>query len=112
MASYLRPGLTAEEASRICMDQCRAMCCRGPLLLELQPAELPAFEAAAIELGVKVKVNRTGDGGGWLKFSDHEGERCPMLHPDTMQCRIYDCRPFRCREFPERPTPGCPISGG
>ena len=25
-------NLTPEEASGICMDQCRAMCCRGPLI--------------------------------------------------------------------------------
>jgi len=31
---------------------------------------------------------------------------CPMLHPATGQCRIYDGRPFGCR------THFCPAAGG
>lgn len=112
MPSYLRPGLTISEASHICMNVCRAMCCRGPLLLELLPPELPAFEEQARKLKVELRVSRGNDGRGWLKFSDYPGERCPMLNPVTFQCRIYDDRPARCRDFPEKQTPGCQISGG
>ena len=112
MPSYLMPGLSQTAASHICMNQCRAMCCRGPLLLELTAAELPRFTDQAAALGVQLRVNRGNDGNGWLKFADHPGERCPMLDPATYQCRIYQQRPQRCRDFPEKLTPGCPISGG
>ena len=112
MPPYLIPGLSVQEASHICMNVCRAMCCRGPLLLELAAEELPSFVEEATMLGVELHMNRSPEGGGWVKFSDHEGERCPMLDPDTFACRIYQRRPERCREFPEKWTPGCPISGG
>jgi len=112
MPSFLIPGLTAEQASRICMDKCRAGCCRGPLLLELTAAEVDDFKRRAVALGLAVTVVRRPDGGGWLRFADYPGERCPMLRPDTFACRIYADRPGRCRRFPERKTPGCAISGG
>ena len=112
MPSFLIPGLTAEQASRICMNECRAGCCRGPLLLELTAAEVDDFKRRAVALGLTVAVARRPDGGGWLRFADYPGERCPMLHPDTFACRIYADRPGRCRRFPERKTPGCAISGG
>ena len=112
MASYLRPGLTISEASHICMNVCHAMCCRGPLLLELLPQELRAFEEHARRLDVNLEVHTADDGRGWLRFADHPGEKCPMLNPVTFRCSIYDDRPARCREFPEKETPGCQISGG
>ena len=112
MPPYLLPGLTPQEASKICMDACRAMCCRGPLLLELDAAEISAFREKAAELGLEATIQEGSGGGGWLKFADHEGERCPMLDPGSWACRIYASRPRRCRQFPEKRTPGCAISGG
>ena len=112
MASFLRPGLTPGQATRICMEQCRAMCCRGPLILELAPREVLPFQRAAGELAVTAQLQVRQDGSGWLRFADHHGERCPLLDPASNACRIYEQRPQRCREFPERPTPGCAISGG
>ena len=112
MPSFLIPGLTAEQASRICMAECRAGCCRGPLLLELTAAEVSDFKRRAVALGLAVSIVRRPDSSGWLRFADYPGERCPMLHPDTFACRIYADRPGRCRRFPERKTPGCAISGG
>ncbi len=118
MASYLMPGLTGEIASRICMTECKAMCCRGPLILELTEAEIEDFEERAAPIlpvdsvGAALKITRKEDGGGWIRFSDYDGERCPMLDPVTFACRIYEYRPQRCREFPQRLTPGCAISGG
>ena len=44
-------NLTPEEASRICMDQCRAMCCRGPLILRLEADEVAVFHREAVHLG-------------------------------------------------------------
>ena len=102
---------TAEAASRICMEQCRAMCCRGPIILRLSPGEVEGFKANAARLGVEARVTATADGGGWLRFTDHPGDRCPMLDPDDFSCRSYADRPQRCREFPEKPEPGCAISG-
>ena len=105
------PDLTPEAASRICMDECRAMCCRGPLILRLEPDEIAGFRQAAAELGATAAITPAADGGGSLLFLDHPGERCPMLDPNTWACRHYDRRPRVCREFPRRPEPGCAISG-
>ena len=112
MAPYLRDGLSPAGASEICMNQCQAMCCRGPLILSLSPAEVQVLQAKAKELEVEALVKPSEEGGGWIRFSDHPGENCPMLNPTTFACRIYDNRPQRCRSFPERLTPGCAISGG
>ena len=112
MPSYRIPGLTDADASRICMTECQAMCCRGPLILELTAAEAPAFSDSAAVWSVGVQIAQREDGSGWIKFSDYAGERCPMLDPVTFACRIYERRPGRCREFPEKLTPGCAISGG
>ena len=57
MASYILPGLTPQEATRICMDECRAMCCRGPLVLRLTKDEVQPFKAQAARLGAEP--------GGW-----------------------------------------------
>ena len=112
MSFFRIPGLTAGQASRICMAECRAGCCRGPLLLELTAGEAADFKRQAVDLGVTATVAEREDGGGWVRFADYPGERCPMLDADTFACRIYGNRPGRCRNFPERKTPGCAISGG
>lgn len=112
MTSFLVPGLSTQEASNICMNECRAMCCRGPLVLELDTGELEPFLAAGARLQVQVWASVGMEGQGWIKFADHPGERCPMLDMNTFACQIYDSRPHRCREFPTRLTPGCAISGG
>ena len=104
-------NLTPKEASRICMDQCRAMCCRGPLILRLEPDEVAVFHREAVHLGTTADISPAADGGGNLLFLDHPGECCPMLDQATFACRIYEQRPRVCREFPRRPEPGCAISG-
>ncbi len=109
--SFLAPGLTPEEASVICIEQCRAMCCRGPLILTLAENEVEGFQERARALGADAKLT-VNENGGWVRFADHPGECCPMLDQTTWRCRIYDHRPQRCRAFPERLTPGCAISGG
>ena len=70
MPPYLMPGLTPETASDICMDQCRAMCCRGPLILTLTQAEALIFERNSVALGVALKLSKSPDNGGWVKFAD------------------------------------------
>ena len=111
MPPYLVPGLTPGEATDICMNQCRAMCCRGPLILQLTTEEVPVFAGLARDLGVAAEIATAPD-GGWVRFTDHQGECCPMLDGATSACLIYDQRPQRCRDFPEKRTPGCAISGG
>jgi Fe-S-cluster containining protein len=111
MSPHLKAGLTAEAASQICMNQCKAQCCKGPLLLRLSDEEVSVLENLAENLEVDIVTTRAPHGGRWLRFSDHAGERCPFLDKTTSACRIYHNRPQRCREFPERPTPGCAISG-
>ena len=112
MPSYLRPGLTAVAASEICMRQCRAQCCRGPLVLRLTPEEVVVLEGLAGALGVEAAITPDAGGGGQVRFLDHAGEHCPFLDNATSACRIYPQRPRRCRDFPQGPTPGCAISGG
>ena len=111
MPPHLIPGLKPEDASDICMNRCRAMCCRGQLILQLGVGEVESFRRLGTSLGVAVGIDPRPDGGGWVRFGDHPGERCPMLDGETFGCRIYDQRPQRCRDFPEKPTPGCAISG-
>jgi Fe-S-cluster containining protein len=106
------PGLTTEAANRICMNQCKAMCCRGSLILLLTNGEVHAFSERAAGLGMDLLMTPTLDGGGWVRFSEHEGEHCPMLDSATYTCRIYEDRPQRCRDFPMDVTQGCTISGG
>lgn len=112
MASYRLPGLSEADASRICMQQCRAQCCRGSLILTLKADEVAAFEQQAAERGITLELRQAPDGGSWLRFGDYPRRCCPMLDPNTAACRIYSVRPQRCRDFPERVTPGCAISGG
>jgi Fe-S-cluster containining protein len=110
MTSKRRADLTAQAASDICMNQCRAGCCRGPLILRVTGGEAALLKQRAEELGIDLQEGLSGDTGGWLKFAEYPGERCPMLDPNTFACRIYADRPQRCREFPERLTPGCALS--
>ena len=110
--SFLAEGLTPEQATRICMDQCRAMCCRGPLILDLAAEEAEDFQRRARALGTEVEFLPLSEGKAGVRFSDFPGECCPMLDRSTFGCRIYGDRPERCRQFPERLTPGCAISGG
>ena len=112
MAPHIIPGLTAEAASRICMEQCRAKCCQGPLVLELKEHEVLPFREHATAIGVTAVVRWTSDGRAWVRFDDHPGWRCPMLDPTSNACRIYENRPGRCRDFPDQLTAGCAISGG
>ena len=112
MASYLAPGLSIGAANGICMQQCKAMCCRGPLVLVLAAHEVPVFKELADKLSANLVLRDAADGGAHVRFTDHPGDHCPMLDDATSACRIYRDRPKRCRDFPERPTPGCAISGG
>ncbi len=94
------------------MTECRAQCCRGAMILTLQPHEIPLLQQQSTELGVELKVETRPSGVGWVRFTDHPGSHCPMLDDATSSCRIYDQRPQRCRDFPERVVEGCIISGG
>lgn len=109
---FLRPGLTPDAATRICMGECKAMCCRGPQYLRLSANEVGDFAKRAESLGIKARIRTEPDGSGHVRFPDHDEDCCPMLDQTTWGCRIYDARPRRCREFPDMPRPGCAISGG
>ena len=108
--SYLKPGLRLREANTICMEQCRGQCCRGALILRLWKIEVAEFKEMGAYLGIETNISVSRYGDAWVKFSEHIGDHCTMLDPDTSQCLIYDNRPTRCRAFPEKPTLGCPIS--
>ena len=45
-------GLTPQEASDICMNQCGAKCCQGPAILVLTVEEARTFEERAQSLGL------------------------------------------------------------
>lgn len=94
----------------MCLHDCRAGCCRGPLALWLSAHEAGDFCRRGAALGVSVRLVPTQEGGASVRFLEHPGEHCPMLDASTSACRIYDERPQRCREFPQRPTPGCLLS--
>ena len=81
-------GLTAPAASGICMNHCKAMCCRGSLILELTPNDIDSFKGHASEFGVEVEVAGSPDRGGWARFADHQGKHCPMLDDATSACRV------------------------
>ena len=112
MPPHLMDGLSPVAASQICMNECRAGCCRGYLTLAMTRDEVTSFRGHADRLGVEAKITTTSDGGGWLRFPDHPGAHCPMLDDATSACRIYEDRPQRCRDFPSDQLPGCAISGG
>lgn len=112
MSPHLVAGLSAEAASRICTKRCKAMCCRGSLVLRLTSDEALVFSEHAAILGVALLMTPTPDDGVWVRFSEHPGEHCPMLDASSSTCRIYEDRPQRCRDFPPSFTPGCAISGG
>lgn len=112
MPPHLAPGLNVEEASHLCMTQCLAQCCRGATILALQPHEVVLLKQRADEFSVTLMVEDRPGGVGWVRFTDHPGNHCPMLDDVTSSCRIYEERPQRCRDFPERVTEGCIISGG
>jgi Fe-S-cluster containining protein len=92
------------------MHECGARCCQGPQYLRLRPDEVTPFARHAARLGVQLRLGRGADGGAIVRYLEHEGDRCPMLDPSTLACRIYAARPTRCREFPDGPRPGCAIS--
>ena len=112
MPPHLAPGLSVEEASRLCRTQCLAQCCRGAMILVLRPEETELLRQRAREFGVTLDVEDKEDGTGWVRFAEHPGAHCPMLDDATSSCRIYEERPRRCRDFPERMVDGCVISGG
>ena len=112
MPPYLAQGLSPEEASHLCRTQCRAMCCRGAIILTLRLAEVPILQQRAIEFGVELHVEPRPEGVSWVRFAEHPGDHCPMLDDATSACRIYKERPQRCRDFPEKLVAGCVISGG
>jgi len=112
MSHFLAYGLTNTQASDICLNSCKAMCCRGELVLELKPDEVAHFRSLAHDIGVYANIIDRDGGTGWVFFAEHTGEHCPMLDDQTSQCLIYENRPERCRNFPERKIPGCEISGG
>ena len=94
------------------MTQCRAQCCRGAIILMLQPHEVSLLRQRARKFDVALNVEDRADGTGWVRFAEHPGSHCPMLDDTTSSCRIYEERPQRCRDFPERMVEGCIISGG
>ena len=109
VVSYIKPGLTVEAASSICIERCGAQCCQGPLILCLSAEEKRAFKHKADQMGMS--LNMTSLGQSWLlKFQDHEDGCCPMLDSETKKCLIYEDRPQQCQAFPAGPIEGCAIS--
>ena len=106
----MKPGLTLDQASNICMNECMALCCQGPLILSIEEHEIDLFKNKAQAIGTTVYVHKATNKGGWVRFSDYPEDHCPMLNPKTFACNIYDSRPQRCRDFPTKPTHWCAIS--
>ena len=99
-----------DDDNKICINKCKAMCCRGPLVLQLTVVEHKFLKNIGKQLQLPVVSSATIDGDYILKFLDHPGFHCAMLDSETSMCRIYEDRPKVCREFPLKVTPGCLIS--
>ena len=111
MSESILNGLSLTGKNRICIEQCKASCCRDPYILVLEADEVKSFQSVAVDMGLDLKIQAMVDGSAWVKFSDHLNQSCPMLDSGTSICRIYNNRPSRCRLFPGKPIPGCAISG-
>ena len=88
------------------------MCCRGPLILRLEPDEIAPFYRDADRLDAVIQIRRAPDGSGTPAIPrppTASAARC--WDAATAACRIYPRRPQCCRNFPRKPEPGCAISG-
>ena len=112
MSKHIKVGLSTKEASDICINKCKALCCRDPYILTLLSNEIDSFTVMANNLGISLDIEISAAGEGWVRFSDYSEQSCPMLDSANSICRIYDNRPKRCRDFPDAVIPGCEISGG
>ena len=77
MASFLRAGLNLAEASEICMNQCHAMCCRGPLILSLSRAKSEPCKA---------KPEEQGEGGPNKRWGHDDAEGVGYGLSETLAC--------------------------
>jgi Fe-S-cluster containining protein len=112
MSKHIKVELSTKDASDICMNKCKALCCRDPYILTLLTGEIDSFRTEANNLGISLDIEMSANGEGWVRFSEYEEQSCPMLDSANSICKIYDNRPMRCRDFPDSIIPGCEISGG
>ena len=56
------------EVSNICISQCKAMCCRGPLILSLTNDEFVEFERYSGKLDLDIKPIQRDDGTIGITF--------------------------------------------
>ena len=87
------------------MEQCRGQCCRGALILRLGKNEVAEFKEMGAHLGIETNISVSRYGDAWVKFSEHIGDHCPMLDPETSRCLIYDIVPPDAKRSLKNPLP-------
>jgi Fe-S-cluster containining protein len=91
-------GIYAEWQSRQLERHCTGLadCCRFKL----------TGRTPYLTRGEALVAARAWRAAGRTEISTPADESCPLLHPHTGRCRIYDGRPFGCR------THFCAAAGG
>lgn len=108
---HLLEGLSAKQASDICVHKCGAQCCKGSNILSLYPEEASLLKQKAEEFKRPLKLRQDEEGNFYLRLVEQANSQCPMLGPDN-RCQVYDNRPICCQRYPHRKIDGCYISGG
>ena len=88
----------------LCVEQCRAACCRAPGSLVLSEREA---QRLAMRVPGALTLYHEGGNRHRLNFSDHGGQ-CPALNDDST-CRVYADRPVACHHYPSMPDPRCAV---
>jgi Fe-S-cluster containining protein len=104
----VNPGWVQPPSRALCVEQCRAACCRAPGSIELDGWELDSLRGSTPQTLIVYAELETPQVQRYrLNFSDHGGQ-CPMLADDAT-CRIYVNRPACCHAFPSQPDPRCAV---
>ena len=100
-------GWVQAPSVALCVERCRAACCRAP-----GSVVLSHHEANRMALRSPTPLHLYDEGGNRLRlnFSDHDGH-CPMLEADA-RCRIYSDRPVACHRYPSQPELRCAVWPG
>lgn len=92
--------MTPEELGNVCSKQCKAKCCRAPMIMSLTEKETATLRTLARSLKVDVVINQVpGERRYTLEQRDQTDEKCPFLTKDNL-CAIHDQRPNSCLTWP------------
>ena len=92
-----RPGV------ELCVDECKAYCCRAGLETTLDEHEVRRLNAKLNGMKLNVRFDKIIRRYRWSI-----GKPCIFLLKDS-RCSIHDERPDACRRFPTRPKSWCAV---